>query len=433
MVEALLLLGVDPSIGGLLLMGEKGTGKSTAARALAEILPDILSYPCPYHCDPHTPHLLCEECRKNPQTPSLIRPPFKTLPLGVTEERLLGGLDFELTMREGRPIMRPGILGEANNGLIYIDEVNLLDPQLAHLLLDAASCGRVSVERDGFSYTHPSRVALLGSMNPEEGPLGPQLSDRFALMVELKGEIDLAKRSEIIKRRLSFEKNPLAFREIYKTQSQGLKDKLKRGRLALPTLTLSPEARKRASDISKSSGTHGHRADLALCLAARAKYALDIGISDSEIGPEWIDSVEHLVIPARRSLNPHKRLKKEVEREIVDLSNKSSTSEDPDFVYVLSTDEVPPDFNYQSFDPDERALLRVFQTGETYNIITPKLPKEKGLKEQKGRRSFRESQKARGRAFKTTARRLGRPLSLSATLRAAAPHQRQRAKESENG
>ncbi|MDR1545598.1 MAG: ATP-binding protein, partial [Deltaproteobacteria bacterium] len=190
MVEALILLAVDPSLGGLLLVGEKGTAKSTAARALAEILPPLEAGDCPFHCRPQEPDRWCPECAaaSGPAGVGRRPAPFRTVPLGVTEERLLGGLDWEKTLASGRPALKPGLLGEANNGLLYIDEVNLLDPSLAHLLLDAAVAGRVALERDGFSARHPARAALLGSMNPEEGPLGPQLADRFALTVNLAGE-----------------------------------------------------------------------------------------------------------------------------------------------------------------------------------------------------------------------------------------------------
>jgi magnesium chelatase subunit D len=432
MVEALTLLALDPSIGGLLLLGEKGTAKSTAARALSEILPPFEAFPCPYHCRAGLPHLYCPECRISPKNPSIINPPFKTVPLGVTEERLLGGMDFELTMKEGRPVMRAGILGEANNGLLYIDEVNLLDPQLAHLILDASSSGKVSLERDGFSITHPARFALLGSMNPEEGPLGPQLMDRFAMGVQLKGVSEREKRAEIIRRRLAFEKDPIAFRAQYACVSAELRKKIERGYLLLPFLRLTDEALIRASQIAKSNGAQGHRADLALCLAARAKFALDTNTQEREIGPEWIDKVEHLVIPLRRKIDPHKRIKSEVTRVLIDPKNKLSDHSDEKSSYIITTDELPPEWNYENFDSDDKVALRIFQSGEVFNIITPKLAKEKGPKEQKGRRSFRESTKARGRAYKTTARRLGRPLSLSATLRAAAPHQRERLKDGQN-
>jgi magnesium chelatase subunit D len=428
MREALLILGADPSIGGLLLVGEKGTAKSTAARALAEALPPIEANPCPCHCDPERPSLFCPECLASPGVPSLIRPPFRTVPLGVTEERLLGGLDFEKTMRDGRPALRPGIASEANNGLLYIDEVNLLDPQLAHLLLDAASSGRVVLERDGFSRILPAKVALLGSMNPEEGPLGPQLADRFALSVELKGEADPLKRAEIVRRRLEFEKNPAAFRAFYEKKTLEITENIRKARAILGKLIIGSAARERAGFLARSAGTAGHRADLALCLAARAKFALETDGSEFEIGPLWIDKVARLVIPSRRKPEAKNGSRKILSVEAAEVREREAEKADGPPVFVLQSPEIPPEWKEENFDPEAGAALRVFQSGDDFQLVTPKLPHERGPKERKGRRAFRESLKARGRAFKTSARRLGRPLSLSATLRAAAPRQRERSR-----
>ncbi|MGL4209792.1 MAG: ATP-binding protein [Candidatus Adiutrix sp.] len=181
MVEALMILAVDPTLGGLLLLGEKGTAKSTAARALAELLPPIAAN---------------------------VPAPFRNLPLSITEDRLLGGLHWENTIHCGRPVLSPGLLGEADNGLVYIDEINLLEPSLAHLLLDAASSGVVTIEREGLSASYPARITLLGTMNPEEGHLGPQLADRFALTVEVRGEQCPVLRTELVRRRLFLKHTP---------------------------------------------------------------------------------------------------------------------------------------------------------------------------------------------------------------------------------
>ncbi|MDR2354422.1 MAG: VWA domain-containing protein [Deltaproteobacteria bacterium] len=423
MVEALLILAVDPSIGGLLLVGEKGTAKSTAARALAELMPPILAYNCPFHCKPEDKLNLCPECTKKPPSISLIPPPFRTVPLGVTEERLLGGLDFEKTMLTGHPVLRAGILGEANNGLIYIDEVNLLDPGLAHLILDAASSGKVQMERDGFSYSHPAKVALLGSMNPEEGALGPQLSDRFAMSVQLKGEQSPEKRLEIIRRRLAFEKNPLLFRTQYAEASSFLTFKIQRARFNLHIAQISAEAFEVAAKLAAQARASGHRADLALAKAAKAKAVLDSPSEVRIIGPEWVEKVAHFILPSRVRIAEETRTLHTLSTEFI-TERPTESFEKP---YILNAQEVPPDGEF--FSPSDKTALKVYQVGENFEIITPKLPQEKGPKEQKGRRSYEESLKARGRAYRTTARRLGRPLSLSATLRAAAPHQRERAVE----
>jgi magnesium chelatase subunit D len=439
MVEALKLIAIDPSIGGLLLVGEKGTAKSTAARAIAELLPSFQAYSCPYNCKPYDFLNLCQDCsskkgsqeKRNPIV--WKKPPLRTIPLGVTEERLLGGIDFEHTMREGRPVLRQGILGEANNGIVYIDEVNLLDPTLAHLMLDAVSSGRVRLEREGFSFSHPAKVALLGSMNPEEGPLGPQLADRFSLIVNLTGESDTEKRKEIILRRLAFEKNPEAFREEFYEESKKISQSIINAKKILPNLIISVKARIRAAELSSINKTQGHRADLALCLAARAKKALyekHLSKISLTVGPEWVDSVEHLVIPARKRAESSSKIAKVIHEELIPY--KGDEKQIGEKVFVPNAPEIPPDYKGEGFSPDDKSILHVFKTGEEYSVITPKAPREIGPKEQKGRRSFRETLKARGRAYKTTSRRMGRPLSLSATLRAAAPHQKERLKREED-
>jgi magnesium chelatase subunit D len=472
MTEALLLLAVDPSIGGVLLVGEKGTAKSTAARALSELLPSFEAYPCPFHCKPGDTGSVCQDCRDGLSGVRVMtRPPFRTVPLGVTEERLLGGLDFERTVKDGRPSLRPGILGEANNGLVYIDEVNLLDPSLAHLMLDAVSSGMVAVERDGFSYVHPARVALLGSMNPEEGPLGSQLSDRFALTVELKGETDPYERALIVRRRLSFEAAPRAFRESFLPDSLRLARTIAVARELLPGFKITREARACAVSLASGAVVAGHRADLALCLAGRAKAAweaasvfeearekrlgtglaghggetwsgacsgdvlssdflspggLSLGRDNHLVGPEWIFGVEGLVIPGRRRAKGADRTVRTVSAETVEMRDRDpADSTEPAF--IVNAPEIPPEWRGEGLaDDQDGGMLQIFRVGEKFSVVTPKGPKEVGPKEQNGRRGYRETLKARGRAFRTTARRLGRPLSLSATLRAAAPRQRER-------
>ncbi|MDR2612339.1 MAG: ATP-binding protein, partial [Deltaproteobacteria bacterium] len=367
------------------------------------------------------------------------------MPLGVTEERLLGGLDFERTLRDGTPSLKPGILGEANNGLVYIDEVNLLDPSLAHLMLDAVSSGRVLVERDGFSCQHPARVALLGSMNPEEGPLGPQLADRFAMTVELRGEGDPALRALIVRRRLEYEADPVSFRDSFREESRRLSEGIAGARAVLPALEISPEARACAAALARAAGAAGHRADISLCLAARARAAWESACGAGgpgregpggagappgvlSVGPEWVFKVEGLVIPVRRRAGGGERAARAAAAEIVRPGERDPSRDAGEPAYVVNAPEIPPEWRGEGFgEEDEGGVLQIFRTGEAYAIVSPRSPREAGPREQRGRRGWRETLKARGRAFRTTARRLGRPVSLSATLRAAAPRQRERA------
>lgn len=428
MLGALLILAVGPSLGGLLLVGEKGTAKSTAARALAEILP---SFPgvlgCPYHCPVDEPALYCPDCRDRRRRGEKLNPvicpsPFRTVPLGVTEDRLLGGLDWSATLKSARPVLKPGLLGEANGGLIYIDEVNLLEVSLAHLLLDAASAGRVSLEREGLSASYPARVTLLATMNPEEGSLGPQLTDRFALRVDLSGERDPAKRTEVVRRRLAFEADPSAFRAEYTPRTEALARSIREARALLNEIEFSEPARELIARLAVVDRLAGHRGDLALAKAARDRAAL-LGLE--MISPREVLDIAGLVLSFRRRPAPvqdPRRIK--VER-VEKVEDQRLELFEP--VYVTNVPEVPPEYRAGSEDGDnEEPLVKIFKVGDRFQALTPQTRWEVGPRGRSGRRGSRETSQALGRSYRTTARRLGRPLSLSATLRAAAPHQRSR-------
>jgi magnesium chelatase subunit D len=394
MLEALLMLAVDPSIGGLLLVGEKGTAKSTAARALAGLLPPIEAI--------------------SGRGPA----PFRTVPLGVTEDRLLGGLDWAGTLKSGRPLLSPGLLSEADGGVLYIDEINLLDISLAHLMLDAVSAGRVTVEREGLSAVGPSRVALLATMNPEEGRLGPQLADRFALSVDLKGESDPRRRVEVLRRRLEFEASPSAFQKKYAAESERLRRLIEAGRANLPKTGFSEAARSLIADLAARERLAGHRGDLALAKAARARAALD---GQELVGPRAVLQIADLVLPSRRRPAPHREAPRvKVEYLSRPDADKPRLYEEP---LVLDSPEIPPEYREYSAGEPEEDLVRVFQSAGPYRVVTPQDRREVGPRGRSGRRLSRETLEARGRAVGVSARRLGRPLSLSATLRAAAPYQ----------
>lgn len=427
MVEALIILAIDPSIGGLLLVGEKGTAKSTAARALAEILPPRPTVAgCPNGCAFENPGSYCPDCLKRTQAGATLKAvevpsPFRTIPLGVTEDRLLGGLDWEQTLGQGRPVLTPGLLGEAHGGLIYIDEVNLLENSLAHLLLDAASSGQVTLEREGLSASYPAQVALLATMNPEEGRLGPQLADRFALTVTLAGETDPRLRAEVVKRRLAFEADPASFYQKYAAQTKALAQSIQEARAQLARIQISPTAAELITRLALTDRLAGHRGDLALAKTARARAAW---LGRSEVGPSEVLDIAALVLSSRRRQAPAgESLRIKVERvEKAEAGEKLFEA-----VYVSDGPEVPPEYKESTVeDNQEESVLQVFKSGESFRAITPKKRQEVGVKGRSGRRTSRETAQALGRACRTTARRLGRPLSLSATLRAAAPYQASR-------
>ncbi|TSE21537.1 Magnesium-chelatase 38 kDa subunit [Tepidimonas alkaliphilus] len=237
---ALLLVAIDPTIGGVLIRGPRGTAKSTAARALADLLPGA---------------------------------PFVQLPLGATLEQLVGTLELQDALRDGRIAWRPGLLARAHGGVLYVDEVNLLPDALADVLLDAAASGVHTVERDGISQRHAARFALIGTMNPEEGELRPQLLDRFGLCVELSNPSTAAARAAIVRARLAFEADPAAFVAVHHLQQQALRQRLQRARQALGALIWSDEIVAQACALALQGGADGLRGDLTLLKAARAHAA----------------------------------------------------------------------------------------------------------------------------------------------------------------
>ncbi len=271
---ALISSAVDPSIGGVLVFGDRGTGKSTAVRALAALLPPMQAVTgCRYACDPAaTSH--CEECRERETHGELkhrlVPVPVVDLPLGVTEDRVVGALDLEKALSQGIKAFEPGLLARANRGFLYIDEVNLLEDHLVDLLIDVAASGENVVEREGLSVRHPARFVLIGSGNPEEGELRPQLLDRFGLSVEVKTPTELSERIEVVKRRDAFERDPAAFLAQWKKHDDALRRRIVAGRKRLADIVLPDAMLENAARLCMQLGTDGLRAELTLIRAARA-------------------------------------------------------------------------------------------------------------------------------------------------------------------
>src|SRR5512136_2755957 len=227
---ALLVAAVDPGIGGVLVFGDRGTGKSTAVRALAALLPKMrVVAACRYGCDPEAAEL-CEECKARGEAANaktkLSPVPVVDMPLGATEDRVVGALDLERALTQGEKSFEPGLLARAHRGFLYIDEVNLLEDHLVDLLLDVAASGENVVEREGLSVRHPARFVLIGSGNPEEGELRPQLLDRFGLAVDVKTPTDIATRVDVVRRRDSFERDPVRFHRAWAAEEQKLRRRI---------------------------------------------------------------------------------------------------------------------------------------------------------------------------------------------------------------
>ena len=283
MKMAIMLTAIDPSIGGVLVFGDRGTGKSTAVRALADLLPKMRAVVgCPYGCDPE--NAKCPECLAKAavgskagaatKTSHLVSVPVVDLPLGATEDRVVGALDLERALSQGVKAFEPGLLARANRGYLYIDEVNLLEDHLVDLLIDVAASGENVVEREGLSVRHPARFVLIGSGNPEEGELRPQLLDRFGLSVEVKTPDTLAQRVEVVKRRDAFEQGPQAFTDVWKKEDDRVRRSIVAARKRLANVAIPDAAREFAAQLCMSLGTDGLRGDLTLVRAARAEAAL---------------------------------------------------------------------------------------------------------------------------------------------------------------
>jgi len=277
---ALLAAAIDPTIGGVLVFGDRGTGKSTAVRALAALLPPMrVVSGCRYNCDPDAPGSLCPECRTRAAAGKLKSQssavPVVDLPLGVTEDRVVGALDLEKALTRGVKAFEPGLLARAHRGFLYIDEVNLLEDHLVDLLLDVAASGENLVEREGLSLRHPARFVLVGSGNPEEGELRPQLLDRFGLSVDVRSPDDLATRVSVVKRRDAFERDPAAFDEEWRKESSKLRSRIAAAKRRLLDVDCPESIIETASRLCLQLGVDGLRGELTLVRTARAVAALD--------------------------------------------------------------------------------------------------------------------------------------------------------------
>ncbi len=279
MKQALILAAVDPHIGGVLVFGERGTGKSTSIRALASTLPRInVVANCRYQCDPEGPRLgLCGQCSDNKGTVKAKRQalPVVDLPLGATEDRVVGALDIERALHHGEKVFEPGLLAAANRGFLYVDEVNLLEDHIVDTLLDVAASGENLVEREGLSIRHPARFVLVGSGNPEEGELRPQLLDRFGLSVDVKTPKDVATRVDIILARDEFDRDPEAFERRWRRKENALRRRIELARGRLDDIDMPAEILELAASLCITLGTDGLRGELTLIRAARATAALN--------------------------------------------------------------------------------------------------------------------------------------------------------------
>lgn len=276
MKEALLLNAISPEVGGVLIKGEKGTAKSTAVRALADILPPLSDAE--------------ETCMK-----------VVELPVNATEDRVVGTINLEQILQKGEKQFEPGLLAEAHNNILYVDEINLLDDHVVDVLLDAAAMGINTVEREGISYSHPARFVLVGTMNPEEGEIRPQLLDRIGLSVDVYGERESHKRVEVIKRRLAYEANPDAFCESYEAEQQELRHRVILAHKRLQEISVTDELLEAITTISITLNVDGHRPDITMLHTVRAMAAWE---GNAVVTEEQLLRAARLVMPHRMRRKP---------------------------------------------------------------------------------------------------------------------------------
>ncbi|MFZ0547752.1 MAG: ATP-binding protein [Candidatus Promineifilaceae bacterium] len=306
MKRALILNAVSPQIGGVLIRGERGTAKSTAARALAALLPDIeVVADCRFGCAPDRPNEWCDDCRVRHSDGNLTtttrQTAFVDLPVSATEDRVVGTLDIEKAIQRGEKHFEPGVLASANRGLLYVDEVNLLDDHVVDLLLDSAAMGVNVVEREGISFSHPAKFILVGTMNPEEGDLRPQLLDRFAFSVQISGLLDPEQRIQIMERRINFERDPEGFRERWSEREKQLSGQIAQGREMANNVRYSRRDLASIAGLTASMKVDGHRADLVILRGAQAHAALQ---GRDAIRDEDIILAAELALPHRMKSRP---------------------------------------------------------------------------------------------------------------------------------
>ncbi len=311
MKRALILNLINPALGGVLIKGEKGTAKSTAVRALTEVLPERDEVEnCPFSCDPHDRNCQCESCRsKEHLTAVKRRMRVVDLPVSATEDRVVGTLDIERALKTGEKHFEPGILAEANRNILYVDEINLLDDHVVDVILDSAAMGVNTVEREGVSFSHPARFVLVGTMNPEEGDLRPQLLDRFGLVVDVKGETDIEMRTEVVKRYLEYELAPEAFLEKQRPEQEKLRNKISEAQKLLRNVTYSDEILRLAAEISVSLGVDGHRADISMIKTACTNAAYE---GRGHVSGEDMKLAAELVLPHRMRRKPFEKQRMDI-------------------------------------------------------------------------------------------------------------------------
>ncbi len=456
--RALLLSCVNPGIGGVLIRGEKGTAKSTGVRGLAELLPDIrVISGCAFGCDPEKPGQWCADCHSRQQPVTELRKvKLVNLPLNVSEDRLAGGIDFSAAVKSGKTAFLPGLMAEAHRGIIYIDEVNLLDDHIVDLILDTAASGWNIVEREGISIRHAAGFTLVGTMNPEEGELRPQFLDRFGLCIEVQGCEDLEQRVELLKKRDEFDRNPASFCQRFADRSEQIRLRIQAAQKKLPTMRLPPAIRTFISELCLAKNVAGHRADLVLEQAAITTAAL---AGDNEVTMAHVHQVAPMVLLHRQresqppplpeppqnseegdnqeeensadNLNQSEHQEagqepaKEQQESAAEQQEPPTDSGQPQDVEQDEQEASPKEDN-QHPGSNEKNQDQLFEIGTPFTIKKISTPKDRLARRGNGRRSRSRVALKQGRYSRAARHGMSGDIALDATIRVAAPFQVQR-------
>jgi len=444
MKKALILNAINPSIGGVLIRGEKGTAKSSAVRALTEILPLIKVVPgCPFSCDPDIDDELCELCQEKKGLKTLPAPQERkirviNLPIGATEDRVVGTIDIEIALKEGIKALEPGILANANRGILYIDEVNLLDDHVVDVLLDAAAMGVNTVEREGISFSHPSRFILIGTMNPEEGELRPQLLDRFGLQVSVEAIDNPDERIAIVLAAEEHLVNPIEFREKYQVLQEQLSIKILNAKHRLKDVIISEDLIRKAVEVCIEMGVKTHRADITIIRTAKtlAAYYGRIAVTRDDLK----EAIE-LALPHRMRKRPFEEPKIDHDRldNLMDEPDKQETKGEKE---QKTNEEHEPqedktEQSGQSTDQNSDVRSKPDSSSGGVHEIGSRIPELMNLSD----REKTDERYAQGKRFQTSGTDQHghymaawknpecRDIALDATIRAVAPFQQNRKKD----
>lgn len=447
MKKALILNAINPKVGGVLIRGEKGTAKSTAVRALANLLPEIeVVKGCKFRCNPRDINAMCEECLEKVKTETLKSSSEKMkvvdLPVSATEDRVVGTLDIEHAIKKGEKRFEPGVLALAHRGILYVDEINLLDDHLVDVLLDSAAMGVNTIEREGISYSHPANFVLVGTMNPEEGELRPQLLDRFGLCVDIKGIMDVARRVELIKYRLSYETYPESFVVSWQAAESELCRQILLAQKLLPKVRVSDSMLELISQICVDMGVDGHRADITMMKTSLTLAAFN---GRTEVLEEDVKEAAELVLPHRMRRKPfdnysdkqdklnesiEKQREKEKEREKNKGGQQKKGHNEQSGKEQAHPEEQKSDNSQDSTgEQPDASSETIFATGESYQIKQLSPDFRRNNRNGSGRRSKTLTKSKQGRYIKSRIpEKKTTDLAFDATLRAAAPYQLVRVK-----